>query len=162
VKIGNQTWMAENLNYDYGNRKCYNDSEANCTKYGGLYSWAMATAHICPSGWHLPDDGEWALLVDAAGGSTAGKKLKATSGWNANGNGTDNYGFSALPGGRGYEQLGGSFALNGCYGLWWSAAAHNGGAYVHYWEMDCQYDDVKRESNEQNALYLHSVRCVKN
>jgi len=78
-----------------------------------------------PPGWHLPSNADWNVLMkfvnpncsgncDCAG---AGKSLKAKSGWNSNGNGTDNYGFSALPGGRGGS--GGSFNYVGNYGSWW-------------------------------------------
>jgi uncharacterized protein (TIGR02145 family) len=153
--------MAENLNYYTGRSKCYENKEANCTKYGRLYPWMLATNSLCPSGWYMPSDGEWALLVDDAGGATAGKKLKTTSGWNVNGNGTDNYGFSALPGGEGSE-LFNDFAGSGCYGNWWSTSAHDGGVYVHYWEIGCTYEDVKKRSYEQEDLHLLSVRCVKN
>jgi uncharacterized protein (TIGR02145 family) len=70
-------------------------------------------------GWRLPSTQEWEILVTTAGGSSvAGKKLKATSGWNYNGNGTDDYNFSALPGG--YRFIDGSFRNVGSYGYWWT------------------------------------------
>ena len=95
VKIGNQVWMAENLNYETANSYCYQDSVSNCTKYGRLYTWAAAKA-ACPSGWHLPTEVEFKELVATVGGSsTAGKMLKSTSGWDddegESGNGTDAY-----------------------------------------------------------------------
>ena len=102
VPIGDQVWMAENLNCDIAGSKCYNNDPANCVKYGRLYNWATAmalpascnssscasqisTKHkgICPSGWHIPSDTEWTTLTDFIG-SNPGTKLKATSGWNKN------------------------------------------------------------------------------
>jgi uncharacterized protein (TIGR02145 family) len=136
VEIDEQTWMAENLNYNASGSKCYNNSEANCEKYGKLYNWATAmnnsassTANpsgvrgVCPVGWHLPSKAEWEVMITYIGGATEVTKLKATSGWNNNSNGTDDYGFSALPGGGGGSD--GSFvgtAVNvGEVGGWWSA-----------------------------------------
>jgi len=99
VRIGKQTWMAENLNYNATGSKCYDNKPVNCDKYGRLYNWSAAQS-ACPVGWHLPSDSEWTRLTDFVG-SSAGKKLKSTRDWNKNGNGTDEYGFSALPGGNG-------------------------------------------------------------
>jgi uncharacterized protein (TIGR02145 family) len=95
--------------------------------------------------------------VTAAGGSsTAGKKLKANNGWNGNGNGTDNYGFSALPGG--YRNNDGSLYYAGRYGYWWTATEHdNDYAYrrVMYYSDDYMSEDLNYKS------YGFSVRCVK-
>jgi uncharacterized protein (TIGR02145 family) len=106
---------------------CYNNDPANCTTYGGLYQWAEAVQYqngasntaslptpfagnvrgICPTGWHLPSDGEWSLLESTLGGSSvAGGALKSTSGlwWSPNTGATNSSGFSALPGGfRGFD-----------------------------------------------------------
>ncbi len=114
VKIGNQTWMAENLNYDATGSVCYDNNSANCAKYGRLYNWESAMT-ACPSGWHLPSKSEWKELDEVV----AGKKLKSKSGWNKNGNGTDEFGFSALPGGGGRSD--GSFGSVGLSGFWWSS-----------------------------------------
>jgi uncharacterized protein (TIGR02145 family) len=161
VVIGTQTWMARNLNYNASGSKCGNGSSlsdentSTCDTYGRLYNWATANT-VCPSGWHLPSDAEWTTLTDYVGGSsTAGTKLKATSGWSSEGNGTDAYGFAALPGIYGYSD--GSFSYVGTYGNWWSATEHGGLVYSR--SMYYGRADVGIESNVK-AL-LRSVRCVK-
>ena len=99
VTIGDQVWMAGNLNFETDSSYCYNDSAEYCAKYGRLYRWTAAM-DACPSGWHLPDLAEWKTLLAAVGGdSIAGTKLKSTSGWNSDGNGTDDFGFTVLPAG---------------------------------------------------------------
>jgi len=175
VVIGTQTWFKRNLNYNASGSKCYNDDPANCDKYGKLYYWATAmdlpsscnsstcgsqvqTKHkgICPSGWHIPSDGDWDNLMTAVGGSsTAGKKLKATSGWNSSGNGTDDYGFAALPGGNGGSD--GDFGTVGDLGGWWSASEYDSDrAYNRY--MDYNIEDARWGYDGKN--YLFSVRCL--
>ena len=124
VAIGEQTWMGKNLDVAAEGSKCYDDDPENCEKYGRLYDWATAMAldpscnsvscagqvqakhrGLCPAGWHIPTDADWDALMTAVGGSsTAGTKLKSASGWGSGGVvGTDEYNFSALPGGYGYS-----------------------------------------------------------
>ena len=159
ITIGSQVWAKKNLNCNVGDSKCYGNDPENCTKYGRLYDWNTAMT-ACPSGWHLPTDAEWDILVDFAGGSeTAGAKLKATSGWNNNGNGTDNYGFSALPGGNGLSGLGGSFGNVGNDGYWWSATEESANI-AHYQQMSYDDDYASTGYGGVKSL-LSSVRCVK-
>jgi len=156
VKIGNQVWMAENLNYASSGSKCYGNNSANCNKYGRLYDWNTAKG-ACPAGWHLPSDNEWGTLVDYVGGKDfAGRKLKSTSGWDDNGNGTDNLGFSALPGG--YGGPGGGFLGVG-YDVWlWSATEYDASKA---WSRQMNYgmESVYRGNNNVKT-YLYPVRCV--
>jgi len=105
VKIGEQVWFAENLNYNVSGSKCYNDDPANCAKYGRLYDWTTATT-ICPSGWHLPTNADWETLVNNVNNARAGQHLKALEGWEDQHHGSlDTYGFKALPGGYGFPGI---------------------------------------------------------
>jgi uncharacterized protein (TIGR02145 family) len=175
VKIGSQTWFAENLNYAAEGSKCYGENgktaigykdhkkitttlsnaevQANCAKYGRLYTWETAKK-ACPDGTHLPTDMEWSALVDYADAEKTAK-LKSKAGWNNNGNGTDDYGWSALPGGLGYSD--GNFSDAGRYGSWWSATENDAyNASSRY--MDYGHDYVYWLNF--NKAYLFSVRCV--
>jgi uncharacterized protein (TIGR02145 family) len=167
VKIGTQTFMAENLNCAVEGSRCYGDNPANCIKYGRLYNWEMARS-VCPSGWHLPTSADWDKLfrfVDGTSGtyspyesSTAGKKLKAKSGWNENGNGTDDYNFAALPGGY-YDSNFGDFGFGGDIGYWWSSSEDD--AYTaDLWLV--RYDDTYIDRKYWEKKNLYSVRCVQN
>jgi uncharacterized protein (TIGR02145 family) len=177
VVIGIQTWMAENLNYAVDGSKCLSNSESNCNIYGRLYNWSTAMGFapscnssvcssqiqsphrgICPVGWHIPSREEWNMLSsyvqnNSGCSSCDAKKLKATSGWNSNGNGTDDYGFSALPGGNSY------WDVVGYDGLWWSASEledNRNRAYLRtmYYIRDyARWDDFYKD-------ILHSVRCL--
>jgi len=150
------------------------DSEvqANCEKYGRLYDWATAMNNsasstavpsgvqgVCPDGWHLPGYGEWDTLITAVGGeNTAGIKLKAISDWNdyegASGNGTDEYGFSALPSGS-YSE--GSFFGVGNYGHWWGATENDS---YYAFALGITYYDEYAYGYSGDKPNLFSVRCV--
>ena len=164
AKIGTQTWFAENLNYEAEGSKCYDNNPDNGAKYGRLYNWETAMK-VCPKGWHLPSNAEWDKLyrfVDGDTGTerlyrskTAGKYLKAKSGWNEDGNGTDKYGFSALPGGIGDSD--GNFDGVGSSGIWWSSSESNSDyAYDRY----MSYDYEGAIWLNYGKSYLFSVRCL--
>ena len=155
IVIGTQKWMAENLDNDVAGSVCYNNRADSCAKYGRLYNWEDAKS-ACPAGWHLPSDDEWTALTDAVGGkSVAGKKLKSRSGWYNNGNGTDDYGFAALPGGGGSSDDG--FRNAGRNGIWWSATEY-GALGAWSWGLGFGYDMAGGGSYDQSELL--SVRCV--
>ncbi|MBU2651395.1 MAG: hypothetical protein KKA81_10710 [Bacteroidetes bacterium] len=184
--IGEQCWMAENLNSVAGNSWCYENNAIYCDSLGRLYDWQTLMSGtsssnsvpsgvqgICPPGWHVPSHAEWKILEgyvdshyslgdpewDQTGfrGFDAGKKLKAESGWNYLGNGTNEYGFSALPGGyrndNGY--YGGYIGFNG---LFWSSTESNS---AEAWYRDFQNDRDEIRSNYLGKGYGLSARCLK-
>jgi uncharacterized protein (TIGR02145 family) len=156
AKIGTQIWMAENLNYDAEGSECYGNDPTNCQNYGRLYDWNTAMK-ACPVGWHLPNKDEWNVLVNFAGGyEIAGGKLKSKNGWKENVNGTDDYNFSALPGGSGNS--GGNFIGGGGGGAWRSASENSSNyAYI----MSMHYNSgIANWFNSNNRSYLYSVRCL--
>ena len=147
VKIGTQTWMTENLNYEIESSFCFGGNEGPCTGYGRLYYWstAMDGAGICPSGWHLPSKDEFEMLIISAGGSSmAGRMLKSTRDWSF-GPGIDAYGFNAYP-------IGG---MSDHESYWSSTETGDDNAYVMYFG----YEDVTNLIDESKAIGL-SVRCV--
>ncbi len=159
IGIGTQTWMAENLNYtpDTGNSWCYNNDANNCNTYGRLYDWNTAMK-ACPSGWHLPSDGEWTTLTDFLG-SNAGGKMKSTSGlWTSPNTGATNAsGWSGLPGG--HLGFGGFFSFLGSLGYWWSSAEFIAGNYAWSWSLCYRYATVYCDFN--NKGHGFSVRCIR-
>jgi len=155
VKIGNQIWMAENLNYKTGNCWAYDNNESNRQKYGLLYHWKTAM-NASPAGWHLPTREEWDELVRVAGGSEAEKNLKSKTGWYDKSNGTDKFGFSALPGG--YRWLNGGFDDVGGYGLWWSATEHESGRAAYIRIMGSGVESVFEGRRHESCGC--SVRCL--
>jgi uncharacterized protein (TIGR02145 family) len=170
VVIGGKRWMAENLNVETEGSWCYDNKESNCEKYGRLYNWNAAKT-VCPAGWHLPSREEWGGLAKAVGGDgeygtdgKAGKKLKSTYGWNK-GDGTDEFGFSALPGGYRYDRYynddgsyGARFLSAGFYGYWWTATADNWRSHAYNRRMGYNYGNLNESEDMVN--YGFSVRCV--
>jgi uncharacterized protein (TIGR02145 family)/uncharacterized repeat protein (TIGR02543 family) len=157
VKIGNLTWMAENLNIAVNESWCYGDNADNCAKYGRLYTWDAAMK-ACPAGWHLPSRDEWNDLVEAAGGIyEAYTKLKSKTGWNSGG-GTDELGFSALPGGSRHWRGGSSYDDAGEIGFWWSSTENWGG---FAWSQFMRDDHAKVHDGSHMGSYGFSVRCVR-
>ena len=156
MTIGDQTWMAENLNYETENSYCYDDDPSNCSKYGRLYTWAAAKT-VCPSGWHLPSTTEFKTLFTAVGGSsTAGTVLKSTGGWYNDGNGTDAFGFSALPAGN--RRNNGYYNDEGNYAYFWSSKEYDSS---NAYRMYLYYNHDNAYLSYCSKDYGFSVRCVK-
>lgn len=155
VKIGGQTWMAQNLDFETEGSYCFKDDSANCAKTGRLYVWEAAQK-ACPAGWHLPSKDELVALVNAAGGEdSAGKQLKSTSGWSDDRNGTDSLGFSAFPTGQRLAD-GSYFNPSGETYFWSSTKAEGPMSYSLYLTYD---SDAGRVSDRFGKLAF-PVRCL--
>jgi uncharacterized protein (TIGR02145 family)/uncharacterized repeat protein (TIGR02543 family) len=175
VLIGEQVWMKENLDYagDDDNNPlgaCYNDEDANCDKYGRLYSWAEAmngeaassanpsgVLGACPVGWHLPSQEEWTVLSDYVGDiNSNGAALKTSEGWTARAGiptGTNTSGFTALPGGVRDATTSYSIGNNASF---WSATTN--ASDVPYFRR-VTYDAASFGAL-YNGDYWLSIRCV--
>jgi uncharacterized protein (TIGR02145 family) len=150
VTIGSQTWMAENLDFNRSGSGCQGNNPRNCTIYGRLYDWYTAF-EVCPDGWHLPSYDEWTILIDFIG-SDAGTKLKASDGWD----GTDDYGFSALPGGY----CPGRPCVNIDYGGYWWTASDSGFNRSAWLSAIYSRDSNIHRGSIANKPAMLSVRCI--
>ena len=192
VKIGKQVWMAENLkttkyndgvlipnitdNIEWGNDKdgayCWydNDKAEYEVKYGALYNWyAVNTAKVCPTGWHVPTENEFKELerflgmsnegIEETGlrGDNEGGELKSVEGWYDGGNGIDTYGFNALPGG--YRSSSNQFYRRKKFGYWWSSTEFS---ETHSWYRSLFHhsSQIGRYANMEKQIGF-SVRCIK-
>ena len=191
VKIGDQWWMAENLNVTKFNDgtsileipTTENDSvwaknnlSAVCLidkRYGRLYNWSAVSdaKKIAPKGWHIPTDEEWKKLEQQIGMSStdtdklawrgsnlAGKLFPLNSiGWPTTSAvfGTDDFGFSALPGGC--RVFDGSVNTESNTAFWWTATENGAKAYYRY--IDYNNTNIYRQSTYK--AYGFSIRCVK-
>jgi uncharacterized protein (TIGR02145 family) len=183
VKIGGQTWMAENLKtthrsdgeplssitgnldwqFSYAQSYCWYSNNESTYKntYGALYNWyAVNSGYLCPAGWHLPFESEWTVLNDYLAGTNVGNKLKETGigHWTSGGAGvTNETGFTALPGG--FRNSNGSFAGLGTHNYYWSSTEiSDAESKSHYLVYDAS--DMTAASGVKQAGY--SVRCIKN
>jgi uncharacterized protein (TIGR02145 family) len=188
VQIGGQCWTQSNLkvsmyrngdsittglnnsawqNTTSGAYAIYDNNPVNDGLYGKLYNHYAVTDSrgLCPTGWHVPTDGEWTTLVNNLGGvSVAGGALKSTAmqptpgGWNSpNIGATNSSGFTALPGGvlRDY----GVFNTITHNGYWWSTSVSS--AYIallHY--LHSNAGSISQDLNYRTNGF--SVRCLKN
>jgi len=183
VMIGNQVWMAENLDVDRfrngdlipeaktaeewkrageGNQPAwsyYDNNPANGVIYGKLYNWHAVTdpRGLAPKDWHIPSDREWTALTDYLGGrGGAGVKMKSTMGWEENTNATNESGFSGLPGGN--WEANGKFRHIGLEGYWWSST-EDGADSVWDRLLVSYYGTVYRGSPSKESGF--SVRCLR-
>ena len=177
VEIGDQCWFAENLlTTDYadgsaipevtddatwsglssGARSDYDNDASNALTYGRLYNWYAVNngSGLCPSGWHVPTDEEWTALETYLGtnghSGTEGTALKSSD-WN----GTDDFGFSALPGG--YRFYSSDFYAAGDRSYWWSSSPSGGDAWFRV--LTTSYPAILQ--NTLNPRFGYSVRCLR-
>jgi len=183
IKIGTQTWMAENLKVTrYRNGDAipnvidsdewrylttgaycdYENTASNSEVYGKLYNWyALADSrNIAPTGWHVASDAEWTTLTNFLGGeAVAGGKLKekGTVHWQSPNKGaTNETGFTALP--AGFRHSDGSVSKLGHNALLWSSSEYNDSyAWFRYLSYGSSY--VDRYATYK--VYGFSVRCIK-
>ncbi len=196
VQIGAQCWLRENLNIgtringssgqtnnSIAEKFCYNDLESNCTIYGGLYQWdemmqyvtTAGVQGICPTGWHIPTDGEWCTLTQfleptvncgqvGFRGTNVGGKMKSpgtmedsTGLWySPNTGATNESGFTAVPAGYRYDN--GFFYNIGGNGFWWSSSTDDVDN-AWYRALSCNQSSVYRY---YFSKYIgSSVRCLR-
>lgn len=141
----------------------YNNNPDNGDRYGKLYNWYAVNdpRGLAPEGWKIPSDEEWSRLADFLGGeSVAGTKMKSTDFWadygGKSGNGTNESGFSGLPGG--YRNGFGSFDYFGEGGFWWSSTEYN---TSNAWYRFLIYFNGNVNWNSSNKEDGFSVRCLR-
>jgi uncharacterized protein (TIGR02145 family)/uncharacterized repeat protein (TIGR02543 family) len=196
VQIGEQCWMAENLNIGIRingssnqtnngtiEKYCLNNLDANCNNYGGLYQWdemmqystTAGVQGICPSGWHVPTDGEWTALTNYVSNqpeyicnnnaSYISKALAATTNWiisvqtcavgnNLSANNASK--FTALPGC--YRYGSGSYSETGSSGFWWSSSEESA-TDAWYRFMGYVYAVIYQTPGDKDWGF--SVRCLR-
>lgn len=186
IKIGNQIWMNHNLSINTfrngdlineaksdkdwieANKKkkpvwCYYNFNTENEKFGKLYNWYAVNdpRHLSPDGWGLPSDLDWIELEKYISAncvifSDGGNKLKSKEGWREDGNGTDDFGYCALPGGFCTEK--GQFAYMNDGGYWWSATEYNNN---ESWRSAIVYSIGALNRAAMKKKCGLSVRCIK-
>ena len=165
--IGNQVWMAENLNYDAQGSICQGRDPSKCELYGRLYSyvghvpdrtidtinWNFIDS-VCPNGWHLPTLTEWQILQSymGEGAEVVASRLKSKEGWEKSnwGAGIDVCAFSALPGGS------------------YSYEASSEGNSAFFLTATAEFEDMNiivsfgRKIGFFSSPGRYSIRCLKN
>ncbi len=167
--IGDQVWMAENLNYANEFRYCMDKYIENyCEIYGGQYQWEKWEDHLtaCPAGWHLPTKAEWEEMIKSMSGEKNINKgvLRAQESWfrTLNGEivtadpGADVCGFTAIPGGGGNRSMASEYQRTRAW--WWTATLRTPGT-AHIYSMTSTNNGFTRGGI--NSLGAHSIRCVK-
>ena len=139
VQIGDQVWMAENLNYAVEGSRCYDNDKKNCEKFGRLYNLEQVLdttsqafelgldkfrlrsdfhprQGVCPDGWHVPEKAEWDTLFAFAEENGDGEKLSSSllaydwDDYNEKLNASNKFGFNLIGAGACHEE-------SGCAGL---------------------------------------------
>jgi uncharacterized protein (TIGR02145 family) len=182
VRIGKQNWAIANLDvYKFRNGDSipeaktnkewvtagesgkpawcfYNNDPATGKKYGKLYNWYAVndSRGLAPSGWSLPSDTDWTELTYYLGGQNmAGKKMKTTSGWTDGNNGTNEIGFTGLPGG--YRVENGTFLNLGSIATWWSTTESKSRSAIDYYLLLSSSFSQSSSPRQRGE----SVRCLR-
>ena len=185
--IGNQVWMTDNLavsqfrngdvikqsktfaDWKRAGEKSepawcyYSNNTAYGSQLGKLYNWYAVNDNrgLAPKGWHIASDAEWAKLIDGSDGQQqAGAKLKNNGGWADDGNGNNESGFSALPGGsRGFmDDFQDGFVNIGYTTIFWTATAS---ADTGAWAITLRSSNSSAIKNGRDKGEGLSVRCIK-
>lgn len=172
VQVGEQIWMAENLNAipKYGKSFCYNNEIDYCNRYGRLYDWEAAmegseepgSQGVCPDGWYVPTDEDWHILESAfSEGTCDGSRLgwgcypaasfMKTEDWG----GTEDSVFKVLP--AGFIKRGGRSGLLNSYSYFWTSSKIGDGVWKRGF-LDSQ-ENIFRST--ENPEYGYSIRCIK-
>jgi uncharacterized protein (TIGR02145 family) len=141
-----------------------NDETTNAAPYGALYNWyAVSTGKLCPTGWHVPSDTDWATLTNYLGGTNvAGGKLKevGTTHWLSPNAGANNEsGFTALPNGfRSSDIAYGFKEIQNTSVLWYSTQENANSAFINV----LYYNANSYTKTSHNKTEGIGVRCIKN
>jgi uncharacterized protein (TIGR02145 family) len=157
VKIGEQVWMAQNLNFQCNGSNCYLDKEENCKEFGRLYNLEAAKS-VCPAGWHLPSDIEWQEFEKYLGMSET--DLVKTNVWRGTNQGkrlvTDTtISFQLLYGG--YRNPPSNYNLIKMQAFYWTSSEVQGSAW--YRQLYEGIPQIFRSTKKGDWSF--SVRCVK-
>ena len=174
VKLGDQTWLAQDLNYETDNSWCYQDDPAQCEIYGRLYDWEAAM-DACPDGWHLASDEEWSTLInyldpkadpenfiesEIAGGmmKETGTLEEGTGLWRSpNKDAANVSGFSARPGGARFDD--GSYQVMGMHAIYWTSTEYDANS-VWFRVLDYGIGAIYRDNSNVTKTQGLSVRCI--
>ena len=174
VKIGDLTRRVENLNYEMETSACPDGDSRNSKRMGRLYTWVDAKT-VCPEGWRLPTSADFAQILaqsldgnPGAVSNEAGAKLKSRDGWFKKGNGSDEFGFNALPAGyRGAISKsddgtisGGKFDGIGGYAYFWSATEDLENPESNAYYLFLAFNSKSASVNSFSKNDYRSVRCV--
>lgn len=154
VQIGNQVWLAQNLNHETKDSYCYGDKVNNCLLYGRLYDWESARS-ICPDGWHLPDTLDFGILRDYAiennGGIGVGTSLMCGK--------SDKFGFCSLAHGGYKPGKDGIYGDNKADFYWTSVETADNQKYAQL--RGFRKEESYMIYNSYKKTWLLSVRCIK-
>ena len=187
IVIGNQTWMAENLNYEIENSYksiCSITTAIHCTEYGKLYTWSAAmdsaglfstngkgcgnkktcnpsypVRGICPVGWHIPEIKEFESLLTTVGGfSTAGIKLKTTDDWQPNGIIPGTDEYGFSAFPAGLRYDGSAYGLANNHAYFLTSTEYND---INEYTMQMHYNSADAEITPYFKIHAYSIRCIK-